>query len=314
MCRLQRKTARAPRVLRHGLSAIEVVVVLAIVIVFALCVAVTLPRRRETARMLLCQRNLMQIGIALGLYDQDQGVLPAVPELGATAAVSAEGPLKALLGELGLADLRALADTRGRPPKQANLPQGERRVPGFLCASDPNALAQFFAAPVSYRATTGDLSDGRNGAFAPGRRVSIRQVEAADGASYTAAFAERLVGDNQSQHPALSNYALAPGPLAGARCPPVGITAWRGNAGASWTASTWQSTLYTHALTPGASPSCIAADRRSALMGASSGHPDGVNVLVFDGSVRTFTSAVDAKIWRAWATVPETARGAPEPP
>src|SRR2546426_169739 len=82
--------------------------------------------------------------------------------------------------------LSAVEDARRSPPKQPNLIQEPRRVTGFVCASDPNAIAGIFPAPVSYRATTGDVPDGRNGAFAPCRRISIAQVEASDGSSYTA--------------------------------------------------------------------------------------------------------------------------------
>jgi prepilin-type N-terminal cleavage/methylation domain-containing protein/prepilin-type processing-associated H-X9-DG protein len=293
---------------RRGLSAIEVIVVLAILGLFVLCGFMILPRRRETARMDACQRNLMQIGMALGLYDQSQGLLPSVPELASPDAAHAVSPLKALLVELGVPDFRELTDTTSRPPKRADLPQGQRRVPGFLCPSDSNAVARAFPAPVNYRATTGDDAYGRNGPFAPGRHLSMTQVEAADGSSYTAGFSERLVGNNRSEHRAQTNYALAPGPLPASGCPAAASTAWRGDAGNSWLASDWQSTLYNHVLTPNAEPSCITDDRRSAVMGASSGHADGVNVLFFDFSVRTFTPSVAPKIWREWASVPEPPR------
>ena len=92
---------------------------------------------RETARMVSCQRNLMQIGTALALYDQSQGFLPCVPELGSADAAHGGSPLQALLVELGLPDFSALTDTTSRPPRRADLPQRERRVPGFICASDP---------------------------------------------------------------------------------------------------------------------------------------------------------------------------------
>jgi hypothetical protein len=290
-----------------------VVVVLGIMALFVLCLIMILPRRRETARMASCQRNLMQIGVALALYDQNQGCLPSIPELGAATAVEPDGPLKMLLQELGLPDLTELTDPRNPPPKRPGLAQVERRVPGFVCSSDPHAIAGLFPAPVSYRATTSDAPDGRNGAFAPGRRISLAEIEAADGLSYTAAFSERLVGDQKTGRPTLYNYALVPGPLAEKSCPPAPVSAWRGDAGSSWVASNWRSTLYNHALKPNAGPSCIAEDRRAAFMGASSGHLAGVNVLVFDGSVRTFTSAVDPKIWRQWASVPPAAAGAPAP-
>jgi len=312
MCDLQRKTAIEGR--RRGLSAIEVIVVLAILGVFALSLVMILPRRRETARIVSCRRNLSQIGNALALYDQGRRQLPYVPPLGDEGAARGSSPLRALLEELGLPDLNEVTDTKGRPPKRSHLAQVERRVPGFVCASDPHALAGIFPAPVSYRATTGDAPDGRNGAFAPGRHVDNTQIEATDGSSYTAAFSERLVGDNTPEHPAPNNYALAASPLPDAGCPRAAPPAWRGDAGRSWVASDWQSTLYNHALAPDAEPSCIADDRQAAFMGASSGHVDGVNVLFFDGSVRTFTPQVNLKVWREWATVPEAPRERPPGP
>jgi prepilin-type N-terminal cleavage/methylation domain-containing protein/prepilin-type processing-associated H-X9-DG protein len=292
---------------RRGLSAVEVIVVVAIMGILVLCVFMVLPRRRETARLAACQRNLMQIGTALALYDQGEGFLPQVAELGGAQAAS---PLAALLVELGQQDFTELTDTKSRPPKRADLPQNERRVPGFVCASDPNAMAGVLPAPVSYRATTGDAADGRNGAFAPGRQIRIAAIEAADGSSYTAAFAERLVGDNRPEHPARFNYALESGPLPATGCPRSAPATWRGDAGASWLASNWQSTLYNHALTPDAEPSCTAGDRHAAFMGASSGHAGVVNVLFFDLSVRTFTPSVEPRIWRGWANIPE-ASGSP---
>ncbi|MBV8315089.1 MAG: DUF1559 domain-containing protein [Planctomycetaceae bacterium] len=287
---------------RRGVTLVEVIVVVVILTLLALVAATALPRGRETARLAACQDHLRQIGIALVLYDQMAGHLPMVPE-GARRdrPASSDGPLKVLLETLGLPDLTEVSDAKGLPRARPGLPSGERPARGFVCPSDPNVMAGLFPAPVSYRATTGDSPTGINGAFAPGRLVSLAEVEAGDGKGYTAGFAERLVG-NSLKAPALENYAVAPGPLGDAGCPRPDPSAWRGDAGASWVASNWQSTLYNHALTPDQFPSCLAADHRSAFMGASSRHTAGLNVLILDGSVRTFTSKVDPRIWRALAT------------
>jgi prepilin-type processing-associated H-X9-DG protein len=281
-------------------------VVLTILVLFALIVVMVLPRRREGARMAGCQRNLMQIGMALALYDQTHGALPTVPDLGVGGG--GDGPLRALLADLGIPDLTGLSDAAKRPARRPGIDPGPRRVPGFVCASDPNATGGIFPAPISYRATTGDAPDGRDGAFAPGRRIGLRRVEAIDGAGYTAGFSERLVGDGRPEHAAPHNYADAPRPLPDAGCPPAAPDAWRGDAGTSWAECTWRSTLYQHALTPDAAPSCIADDGRAAFMGASSGHVEGVNVLFLDGGVRTVTPQVNPKIWREWARIAEAPR------
>ena len=289
---MQRETVNAAQPARRGLTAAEVLVVLVLVLVTLLFLLMLIPRQREVARLAGCRQNLAQIGKAVALYDPNAGTLPAV-------ALGQRGPLAMLLAELPVSDFRSL-DPR-KPPRGPRSEPVERPVPGFICASDPNALRGLHLAPVSYRATTGDATDGRNGAFAPGRSTRFAAIEAADGTAYTALFSERLVGDGHLGQPAAMDYAVVDGPVAESGCgrPPAG--AWQGDAGSSWLRAVWRSTLYTHALPPNAPASCIARDGRTALMGASSGHVEGVNVLFADLSVRTFTSRVEPRIWREWA-------------
>jgi len=277
-------------------------VVLAIVALLVVFVLMTLPRQRESARLASCQRNLMQIGIALAMYNQAERHLPTVPELAGDAARRGDSPLRALLQVLALPDFRELGDAKSKPPKGSGFVPAERPVAGFACPSDPNAASRLFPAPISYRATAGDGPEGRNGAFAPGRRIAIEEIEAGDGTSFTASFSERLVGTGMPRDPAARNYTVVPGPLVDAGCSPADPASCRGDAGSSWLDGNWRSTLYNHALTPGASPSCLADDGRSAFMGASSGHVDRVDVLFFDGGVRLYTPRVEPNIWRALAT------------
>ena len=64
------------------ITFVEVIVIVVIVGLFVLIGLFALPRRRETARLSGCRRNLMQIGIALALYDDSEAQLPSVPVLG----------------------------------------------------------------------------------------------------------------------------------------------------------------------------------------------------------------------------------------
>jgi hypothetical protein len=209
-----------------------------------------------------------------------------------------------MLETFQLPDLTELNDTKVPPkPRPGQVPV-EIPVSGFICSSDPNATAVNFPAPISYRATTGDSPAGDNGAFAPGRVLRFRDIEAADGLSFTAAFSERLVGNNQAGGPALSNYYVVPGALSGTSCPPAHTpSAWRGDAGSSWTWSDYRSTLYNHALPPNARPSCAAQDGKTAFMGASSGHVRGINLLLFDGSVSVVRPLIDPKVWKEFARI-----------
>jgi hypothetical protein len=281
--------------------------VVVIIVLVCLVLLVMVPQGREHARLVSCRKNLGQIGVALALYDQSIGQLPPVgvlTPLDRPSGVRSPGPLRALLDSLQLPDLTELTDPNSAPtPRPGQIPL-EIPVAGFVCSSDPNATAGHFPAPISYRAVTGDSPAGENGAFARGRVTRLKDIEAADGSSYTAAFSERLVGDNVPDHAALGNYRVVPGPLVGQKCPATHEnSSWRGDAGRSWTWADHRSTLYNHALLPSAQPSCIASDGKTALMGASSGHVRGLNMLLFDGSVSVVRPTINSTVWREFARI-----------
>ena len=257
--------------------------------------------------MASCTNNLRQIGVALAIYDQLHQQLPTVAALSGideAGGARSPGPLRTLLETLQLPDLTELKDSKNVPrPRPGEVPN-ERAVPGFICSSDSNATAGWFAAPISYRATTGDSPAGDNGLFAIGRVLGLRDVEAADGSSYTAAFSERLVGDLQTRHPAPCNYQVVAGPLAGSLCPGASdASAWRGDAGSSWRWPNYRDSLYNHALPLGSYHSCLAVDGKTAFMGASSGHVRGINLLLLDGSVTVVTREIDPKVWKEYARI-----------
>ncbi|MDR3632799.1 MAG: DUF1559 domain-containing protein [Isosphaeraceae bacterium] len=287
------------------MTAAEVIVVMALALATVFLLAMFLPRQRESARLAGCRQNLMQIGKAVALYDPARGTLPAVK-------LGERGPLGSLLVELSVADFRALDLDTPRERRGTSRELSERTVPGFVCLSDRNALGGIHPAAISYRAATGDESDGRNGAFAPGRQTRFSDIEAADGTGYTALFSERLVGDGRPAERTPWNYALVGSPVAGPACNDAPSATWRGDAGSSWTRADWRSTLYNHAVLPNAPTSCVADDGKTALMGASSSHAEGVNVLFADLSVRTFTPRIDSKIWREWAKLGDLPAAAPK--
>jgi hypothetical protein len=269
-----------------------------------------LSRARESARLAACSGNLSRIGFALALYDQMHGHLPEVAEPiapGVQPSNGPSGPLRTLLEALGLPDLTELRDPKTRPDAQPGEVPGEIPVRGFVCGSDPNAIAGRLRAPVNYRAVTGDSHRGDNGVFAPGRSWSLSAVEARDGLSYTAAFGERLVGPGDDGPEILPSYRVVSPPLSDAGCPASVDTARvRNDAGSSWVASDYRSTLYNHALPPNGRPSCVAEDGRTAFMGASSGHVRGINLLRLDGSVSLTVPSVAPKVWRDLAAIAES--------
>jgi hypothetical protein len=292
---------------RCGFTLTEAIVIIVIIALTFLILLMMVPQGREQARLVACRKNLGQIGIALALYDQSNQQLPAVvalPAVDGPRRTRSAGPLRTLLETLQLPDLTELQNRNSPPKARPGQVPVEAPVPGFVCASDPNATAGNFAAPISYRATTGDSPPGENGAFAPGRVIRLRDVEAADGLSYTAGFSECLVGDNQAHAAALGNYFIVPGPLSGRGCPgESALTAWRGDSGRSWAWADHRFTLYNHALVPSVRPCCVASDGKSAFMSASSGHVRGINMLLLDGSVNLVRPTIATNVWREFARI-----------
>jgi hypothetical protein len=296
---------------RAGYTLFDLVVALFLAAIVLLFMLIAIPRGREQARLAACQKNLGQIGLALGLYDQSQGQLPsisALEPLDDSGRKEGRGPLKIMLEALGQADFMSLAPNSGLPRPTGPVP-GEIAVPGFVCSSDPRATSGLFPAPISYRGSTGGDPLGKTGLFALGRRLTLTEIEDGQGSSYTASFSERLVGDGASGRGALGNFAEVVGPLPDKGCSPSWLEGqsarWRGDAGATWVVAGYRCTLYNHAAPPNASLSCVAADGRSAFMGASSGHLRGVNLLMLDASVKLILPSIDAKVWKRFATVAE---------
>ncbi len=241
----------------------------------------------------------MQIGVGLQLYHQANRHYPTVPDLGGPAG---DAPIRAMLDSLSLPDLIGLRDPSTLPrPGQA--PPSGSRVAGLVCPSDPYASSQTLDPRISYRAVAGDTPAGVGGPFQPGRLLTSAEVEAADGLGFTAGFAERMVGGGIDGRPGPMDYATTPGPVGEVGCPQSPVGRWKGDAGSSWSEVGWRSTLYNHAIRPGGSPSCIADDGRTAMMGASSAHPNRINVLLLDGSLRGVTPSMDLNLWRALGTV-----------
>lgn len=288
---------------RRGLTIVEVLLGLFALIVVVLLLAMALPRNRESARIAGCERNLMQIGVALTIYGGSTDQYPTVPP----SEQAGPSPLEALLVHLGQDDFRAMADPERPPPPRRVAQVGPRYITGFVCPADNISASGTVPSPLSYRATAGTSSRGNDGPFAFGRLVRPGDVEAGDGLGFTAAFSERLVGTGREGEVDARNYALAPGTIEAA-CPDAPPTSWRGDTGASWDAN-WRSSLYNHGLTPNGSPSCIADDGRTARIGASSLHPRRVHLLILDGGVRAFTPTIDPAIWRAWADIRASSRG-----
>jgi len=292
------------------LGAVEVIVIMALVIFFVLCVLIVLPKGRETSRMAGCQKNLMQIGVALQLYEQANRHYPSTGKL--ANPTLGDSPVQAMLNALTLPDFLDIRDA-SKPPKPTEAPGRGAKVAGLACPSDPQATSGAFLTALSYRGNAGDNTDGSNGPFSPGV-VTPSMVEASDGLSFTAGFAERLVGTGRDGEPGPMNYAVVPGPVTGRPGGPAQNQRWRGDAGSSWSGPGWRSALYSHAVAPNASTSSIAEDGATASMTASSPHPGRINVWMLDGSLRGVTSTIDPSVWKAMGSIRSDSNSKPVEP
>ena len=282
---------------REGYSVVEVVVVLAITGFAVCCVLTILPSGRETARLANCQKNLMQIGLAVQLYEQSHHRYPASQSV--EPGSSGQSPIQIMLNSLMIADFRDLKSV-DKLDLSTGVPRLGTRVPGLICPSDTNAHSEFSSTALSYRANVGDDFAGTNGPFAPNQSVASQSVENADGLSYTAGFAERLVGTGHDDEANQANYRSQSDPITG---PCVATNKigpeWRGDAGHSWADPGWRSAIYSHAIPPNLTTSCISRDGQTAAMTASSAHRGRINVWMLDGSLRGITPSINPAVWQA---------------
>jgi prepilin-type N-terminal cleavage/methylation domain-containing protein/prepilin-type processing-associated H-X9-DG protein len=304
--------------LRRGFTLIELLVVIAII---SLLMALLLPavqRVREAANKMICENNLKQIGIGLHHYHGDHEALPP-GNLGSwfTRGYSAQALLLPYIEQDSVyrsIDFNAPADDPLNVTPRGTL------LRLFRCPTDPYPSAPAAWGGNNYVANHGSGivfgSDGSqsNGVFyfVTGRTPrGVRLADIYDGASTTACFSERLKGDwsnalitertdlfnPKGVMPTTADEAFA---CCQAINPMNLADQWRSDFGGYWLQG-WHMTLYSHASPPN-KRSCAFPQNRTMTMPANSGHPNGVNLLACDGSVRFVSNSIDLATWRALGT------------
>src|SRR5262249_55352278 len=201
----------------------------------------------------------------------------------------------------------------------------KNRVALFICPSDPQggvvpSSAYFGTNYVACNGTgvtfdaagniTGYLKIPHgNGVFA---QNPVRIADISDGLSNTAAFSESLLGNGMapSAPPAdTQTIQLVVLEVAGGNDPTPadcdsGNGTWNARRGEQWINGHYGNTLYNHFYTPNQAGKwdCGNASHNKGLTAARSGHTNGVNLLLCDGSVRFVGSGVALTTWRALAT------------
>jgi prepilin-type N-terminal cleavage/methylation domain-containing protein/prepilin-type processing-associated H-X9-DG protein len=305
---------------RTGFTLIELLVVIAIIAILIALLVPAVQKVREAAARTQCQNNLKQFGLALHNHHDSKKVLPPGRD---NNEFSAHAYLLPYIEQDNLYKMINFAVDYDDP---VNAPAASQVVPIFLCPSDPRGTVNLPAglAATNYRANQGsgilwgmpstnpsNKNFGMpepNGPFYVKSRHRITDIT--DGTSNTAAFSEHLIGDFSNAIATEKTDTFQPGIYpntpdeAVAYCAGVNVNdlSKQGYSliGVPWIQGYHSTTIYFHVGPPG-SRSCMYPPGRIATT-ANSGHTNGVNVLLCDGSVRFVSYAIGLATWRAVGT------------
>ena len=318
----------------RGVTLIELLVVVAVLLTLS---ALALPAinsvRRATASV-HCQSNLRQIGYALAQYQSVHRVYP----FGVGSDGPREEPRYSLPGGrryaihsqlLPYLDAQALYDsinfdvppfagtdrpTYGSPYLPwPNRTAASATVAVFLCPSDKDRLARIPWGKNNYRACTGSGIGARRGDGMFGQNSATAPKSIIDGLSKTAAFAERVRGDDLRsavERPSdLFNLSIDNSQVSSltAECQVLSAQSATSKTqdvegGKTWLEGNMNWTRYNHSAVAGGWACKQRITWLGTVMPPSSRHVGGsVNLLTADGAVAVWTPEVDIQVWQQLA-------------
>ena len=319
---------------RHAMTLIELLVVIAIVAVLIGLMMPAVQRVREAANRATCQNHLKQIGLAAHQFEVHRGHFPGLGGLGHQDSVLAQ--VLPYLEQDALERLIVRSQPVFIPDAQGGglHPAQERAaatvLPLFLCPSDgaPPLVGAQALAGTNYVANAGtgtgtfyDLRFPTDGMFWYGSK--IKHSDVTDGVSTTLMFSESLRGDGVDSFdmtpvdprrqwaglfaivvPNADRPGTTP-PLTDEMC--ENPCQWHGNRNVGWIGGqVFRAAFNTYHMPNDRMPDYGAWDT-GRFKGASN-HPNGLNMILGDGSVHFVVNMIDHETWRAIST-----RGTAEP-
>ena len=319
---------------RSGISALELLVVISIIVLLMAIAVPAVQYAREASRKNQCQSRLANLGRALHNYEAAHKSYPPAVQHDpgrpgrSVHQYAAHVLLLPYLDQLALyrqidVSQRFICHTDPRVMDE----RAGTRVDVFLCPSDWPDRGTNYRVCMGPEAGMWDfpgLAETRYGPFVGLRHRRAAEFE--DGLSNTIAMSEKLKGagrpDRYSQrrdfwysglsnlyrgyyYPSAEEMIAACSSLSGE---PAYFSAY---SGWSWLCGAYDYTWYNHLAGPNADvPNCADVSwtptgRRFSLRGlynASSNHAGGVNCLIMDGTVRFVADEIDLGVWQALAT------------
>ncbi len=312
---------------RAAFTLVELIVSMAIIGVLAGLLLPAIQQAREAARRMECQSHMRQIGLAVQTYHDVCGGLPYQGTYAPGISFSGYSVHTRLLPFIERNELhRQIRYDVGfsMQPEIARM-----RVPLYRCPSDPNRRTRMESGvefyPTNYGFSIGNwlgidqlTNEPGDGAFCV--NITLPLSAFTDGLSNTLCAAEV-----KSFQTALVDGGQPVGPFAPIPNSPDEIAGFGGRIELEWGHTQWVSgrTLQSGVTTTFAPNTVVRfrvgtteydVDFSSARLGpgtnrqgyrivtARSFHSGGVNGLLLDGSVQTFSESMDQAIWRAFGT------------